>query len=147
VPAAEAFGAGVGPSAAKFQAGDHPGALMEALTLIGGDNPMARLTALPAEANEQAVADIATLFLGDLPALGGWTLTDDDARSITQPALTMLGTDSVVFFKECTAKLEELLPNAESCSLTGACHFLQIEKPAQAATALGAFLSRHPIKH
>lgn len=147
VPAAEAFGAGVAPAAEKFQSADHPGALLDFLTLVGGANPMDRLTALAPEANEQAVADIATLFNGDLPAISGWSLSDDDARRITQPALTMLGTESADLFKESMAKLEGLLPNTESFALTGATHFLQMEKPAEAAHALGSFLRRHPIGH
>lgn len=48
---------------------------------------------------------------------------------------------------ESMAKLESLLPNTESFALSGATHFLQMEKPAEAAHALGSFLRRHPIGH
>jgi len=144
VPAAAAFGAGVAPAAERFEAADHPGALMAFLTLVGGENPMERLTALPAEATAQAVADIATLFTGDLPAVSSWSLDDNDAKTIDQPALTVLGTESADLFQQSIVKLESLLPNTESFSLRGASHFLQMEKPAEVAAALQRFLSRHP---
>lgn len=145
VPAAEAFGAGVGPAAEKFQAGDGEGALLAVLTLLSGENPMERLTSLPPEATGQAVADIATLFTGDLPALSEWALADDDGRSIKQPALTVLGTESADVFQQSMGLIESLLPNTESFSLSGATHFLHMEKPAPVAGALSSFLGRHPI--
>lgn len=145
VPAAEAFAAGVGPVAESFEAGDFESTLLGFLTLVGGENPLARLPNLPAQATEQALADIATLFAGDLPALSQWVLSDDDARSIEQPALTVLGTESETVFKEAIEMLERNLPNAESCSLVGAVHFLQMEQPTESSSALELFLGRHPV--
>lgn len=145
VPAAEAVGAGLGPVVERFEAGDGEGALLAALTLIAGENPLERVPSLPPEAHEQAVADIATLFTGDLPALSAWALSDEDGRSIAQPALTVLGTESAAVFQEAMARIESLLPNTESFSLPGATHLLHMEKPAPVSDALSSFLSRHPI--
>jgi pimeloyl-ACP methyl ester carboxylesterase len=103
------------------------------------------LTNLPPEATEQALADIATLFTGDFPALFSWTLSDEDLQSIGQPALTVLGTDSEVLFQEGIETLEANLAHAESYPLVGASHFLQMEKPVEMSGALGEFLGRHRI--
>lgn len=143
VPAAEGFAEGVPPIADKFQGGDHEGALLAFLELVGGDDPMSRLGALPPEANEQALADLATLFAGDLPALSSWEHSDEQLGSITQPALVVTGTASPEVFLQASAKVEGLLPASQPYALDGASHFLQMEQPAEAAAELTAFLGHH----
>ena len=77
-----------------------------------------------AEAFGEALSDIATLCTGDFPALFSWTLSDEDVQSISQPALTVLGTDSEPLFQEVLEVLEANLPGVESFPLVGAFHFL-----------------------
>jgi pimeloyl-ACP methyl ester carboxylesterase len=146
VPSAEGFFAGVGPVVEKFQAGDHPGALLAFLELVGGPDPMSRLGALPEASQAQALSDLPTLFGGDLPTLGSWQFDEPSARKIHQPALAVLGSDSATFFAESIRALEEWLPATESFTLGGASHFLQMNKPSEMGSALGSFLSRHPVR-
>jgi len=145
VPSAEAFGAAVGPIAELFQAGNHQHALLAFMELVGGPNPLDRLTHLPPAATEQALADIATLFTHDLPALSGWTIDENQLSSINKPTLTVLGAESQDIFAEGIALLEALLPNHEPFRLPGTTHFLQIEQPAPVATRVQSFLQHHPI--
>jgi len=145
VPTAEGFFAGVGPVVEKFQGGDQPGALVAFLELVGGPDPMSRLRALSEASQAQALSDLPTLFTGDLPTLGSWQFDESSARKIHQPALAVLGSDSEPFFVESIRTLEDWLPAAESFTLGGASHFLQMNKPSEMAEGLGSFLSRHPF--
>jgi pimeloyl-ACP methyl ester carboxylesterase len=140
VPSAEAFGSGVGPVVERFEARDNEGALMAFLELVGGPDPMSRLTKLPEAATEQALADLATLFAGDFPALSGWTVTEEQLRSIDVPALTVLGSESADLFRESIDVLEATLPQSRPFRLAGAAHFLQMEQPAAMSNAVRSFL-------
>lgn len=99
----------------------------------------------------QAVADAATTFESELPALVNWEFLEADARRITQPALTVLGGGSVALsprFGETYQLLLNWLPQAEGFVLPKATHFLHLESQAAArgmAVALAEFFARHPI--
>ena len=88
-------------------------------------------------------------FLGaELPALGEWRFTREDARRITQPVLTVLGAESATLWPgwpEVQARVQEWLPQAEPFVLPGANHGLEYMNPRGAAEALAAFFARHPI--
>ncbi len=96
---------------------------------------------------DQAVADADTFFAQELPALAEWRFTPEDARSITQPVLAVLGADSASLwpgFKEGYELVREWLRQAEGFVLDGATHGLQMQNPHGAAAALAAFFARHP---
>ena len=146
VPSGADFGAGVGAIAEIYQAGDREGALVAFLTAVGGPDPVPRLDRTLAPGwFQQAVSDLPTLFGADLPSLGTWEFTQAHAQSITQPALTVLGTESFPLFAESHDLLNQWLPNAEPFVLDGATHFLQLDDPDGMANALLDFLSRHPM--
>jgi pimeloyl-ACP methyl ester carboxylesterase len=146
VPSADAFFAGVGGVAEKFQANDHPAALLAFLELVGGPDPMSRLGALPEASLAQALADLPTLFNGDLPTIGTWQFDEAAAARIRQPALAVLGTDSAPVFRESIEALQQWLPSTELFVLDGASHFLQMNRPAAMGSGLAAFLQRHPME-
>jgi pimeloyl-ACP methyl ester carboxylesterase len=143
VPSAADFGAGV---AELFQAGDSKGALIGILTAVGGPDPVSRLDkTLPAGWFEQAVTDLPTLFAADLPSLGTWQFGQEQAAKITQPALTVLGSETAPLYSETHELLNQWLPNAEPFVLEGATHMLHWEDPDGVAAGLLAFLARHPM--
>jgi pimeloyl-ACP methyl ester carboxylesterase len=97
---------------------------------------------------EQAVADAATFFESDLPGGLDWPFDEADARRIAQPALVVLGEESVTLhprFAETYRLLLEWLPRSEGFVLPGATHFLQMESPGPLAEALAGFLGRHAL--
>jgi pimeloyl-ACP methyl ester carboxylesterase len=97
---------------------------------------------------EQAVADAATFFESDLPGGLGWQFGEAEAWRIVQPALVVLGEDSVALhprFAETHERLLEWLPRPEGFVLPDATHFLQMESPGPLAEALADFLGRHPL--
>ena len=95
---------------------------------------------------EQAVADAATFFDAELPGGLDWQFEAAEARRIAQPALVVLGEESVALhprFAETYRLLLEWLPEAEGFVLPGATHFLQMMSPRPLAEALSEFLGRH----
>jgi pimeloyl-ACP methyl ester carboxylesterase len=95
---------------------------------------------------EQAVADAATWFESDLPAVLDSSFGKVEAREIAQPVLVVLGERSAPLhprFTETYRLLLDWLPNAEGFVLGGAAHFLSVENPRRMAEALAGFFARH----
>jgi pimeloyl-ACP methyl ester carboxylesterase len=140
------FAPKVPPIVEAFQSGDIEGALLGFMTAVFGANPVERISAHLGEGwYPQAVVDFPTHFAGDVPARGSWEFTESQARTITQPALTVAGTDTLAMFADSYTLLNQWLPNAEPFELAGASHLCPLDAPEVVATALGEFLSRHPI--
>ena len=129
-----------------FLSGDSEGALVAFLTAVGGPDPVPRLDkTLPAGWFDQAVADLPTLFVADLVSLGTWQFGREQASTITQPALTVLGSESAAIFAETHELLNQWLPNAEPFVLEGVTHMLHWKDPDGLAAGLLNFLARHPM--
>jgi pimeloyl-ACP methyl ester carboxylesterase len=106
------------------------------------------LAQLLPEAFDQAVADAGTSFEAELPGLLDWRFGEQEARSVGQPTLVVIGEASSVLslrFGEVHRLLLDWLPHAEEYVLPGATHFLQLENPRDMATALADFYARHPL--
>jgi pimeloyl-ACP methyl ester carboxylesterase len=112
----------------------------------GYRTPLERL--LPG-AFDQALSDAHNSFEWELPGLLEWEFDEEKARRITQPVLSVLGSESEALwprFGETHRALCAWLPNAEAFILPGAHHFLQMEKPREMANGLAVFLARHPLE-
>jgi pimeloyl-ACP methyl ester carboxylesterase len=146
VPSAVDFGSEVASISEMFQSRDSEGALIGILTAVGGPDPVSRLDkTLPAGWFDQALADLPTLFAADIVSLGTWQFDHEQAATITQPALTLLGSESAPLYAETHELLNQWLPNAEPFVLEGATHMLQWEDPDGVAAGLLAFLASHPM--
>ena len=148
VPSAEAFFARIGPIVASYESGDRRGAVDAFLTAVSGPDYRSGLDAAVPGWFEQSVADIDTFFQVELPALGEWQFTEEFARHISQPVLSVLGGDSGKItdaFPEGHALLQSWLPQAVSFVLPGATLGLQMQNPRGLAEALVAFLVKHPM--
>jgi pimeloyl-ACP methyl ester carboxylesterase len=146
VPAGADFGAGVEQIGAIFASGDNEGALNAFLSAVGGENPVDRLNrVLDAGWYKQALEDLPTLFAGDFAALGTWEYGEAQARSVAQPALTVVGADTAELFSQSHEQLVQWLPAAEPFTLSGATHMLQMDNPQDMVNGLLAFFSNHPI--
>ena len=94
------------------------------------------------------LADADTFFAVEMPSLGEWRFTREDARRITQPVLAVLGSESAkdwAGWPEVQARVQEWMPQAEPFVLAGANHALQETDPRGVAEAMAAFFARHPI--
>lgn len=146
VPAGADFGAGAEAIGGIFASGDSEGALDAFLSAVGGENPADRLNRVLDPAwYKQAIDDLPTLFAGDLAALGAWEFTEQQARSVVQPALAVVGSESAPLFVQSHELFCQWLPAAESFELAGATHLLQMDNPQDMANGLLAFFSNHPI--
>ncbi len=94
----------------------------------------------------RAVADAATWFERESPALREWTFGEAEMRRVTQPVLAVHGQDSDALwprFGETHRLLLASLPQAEGFILPGATHLLHAQNPLGMAEALAAFFTRH----
>lgn len=94
---------------------------------------------------EQALADAATFFEHELPALRQWSFGPVDARNVLQPVLAVIGAESDSRFHQRQKLLLEWLPNVEPFVLSGAGHLLHLQNPTGMAEGLAAFFGRHSL--
>jgi pimeloyl-ACP methyl ester carboxylesterase len=134
----------VAPALQRHRAGDKAGAVDTwARGVFGPDYRVPLERALPG-LFDQAVADSDTFFAQELPALQGWSFTEEHAHRITQPTLAVLGKHTAPSFPGRLRLLASWLPNAERYEVT-ATHLLHLQEPRAVAEALAAFYDRHPL--
>jgi pimeloyl-ACP methyl ester carboxylesterase len=137
----------VAPAMQRYRAGDKAGAVDTfARGVFGPDYRGPLEQGLPG-VFEQAVADADAFFAQELPAVQQWSLTQQDARRITQPTLAVLGEHTAPTFPERLQLLVSWLPNVEPVELPGATHLLHVQNPQGMAEALASFYARHPLGH
>ncbi|WP_250986150.1 alpha/beta fold hydrolase [Methanoculleus oceani] len=98
---------------------------------------------------EQAVADAGTSFDQEVPALLEWRFGEAEAKSITQPVLAVVGSESTALgarFGETHQLLLDWLPDVRGFVLPGAAHGMQMQNARDMAGALADFWARHPIR-
>jgi pimeloyl-ACP methyl ester carboxylesterase len=94
----------------------------------------------------QAAADAETWFEREASGQLAWRFGEAEARSISQPTLSVLGGQSDALwsrFGETHRLLLEWLPYAEGFVLPGTSHLMQLQDPRGMAEALAAFWARH----
>ncbi|HJR24785.1 MAG TPA: alpha/beta hydrolase [Acidimicrobiales bacterium] len=148
VPAGEAFFAQAGPAFEAYASGDHETAVALFLSVVGGADwgtCRALLEDRLPGAIAQAVKDADTFFGVELPALGAWVFTPEQAATIECPVLSVLGSDTQPLWFEVAELLERSLPDVEEWRVADVGHLLHIQSPKPVARAIGKFLGRNPI--
>ena len=146
VPGAAAFLQKAKPAFEAYAAGRHDTALAAFMTAVSGLEWDACRTLLDRRvpgAVTAALRDADTFFGIELPALGAWTFGAAEARAITQPVLSVLGTETEPLWVEIAALLRSWLPQTEDCAIEGAGHLLQIQNPNAVAHVLADFCDRN----
>jgi pimeloyl-ACP methyl ester carboxylesterase len=146
VPGAAAFLQKAGPAFEAYAAGRHDTALAAFMTAVSGLEWDACRTLLDRRvpgAVAAALRDADTFFGIELPALSAWTFGAAEARAITQPVLSVRGTETEPLWVEIAALLRSWLPQTEDCAIEGAGHLLQIQNPNAVAHELADFCDRH----
>jgi len=95
---------------------------------------------------ERWVAEADTELQSDIPALGSWQFTCEDAVRITQPVLNVVGAHTRQYFREVHETLKTWLPHTENVELPDATHCMLQTNPKEAAERLVSFLSRHRLQ-
>jgi pimeloyl-ACP methyl ester carboxylesterase len=137
------------PIVQLYEAGDRAGALEAFGQMVAGPRFREAIDrALAPGWFEQAVADVDTFFQIELPAMVDWRFTPESAMRITQPVLSVLGSESAAvdpWAVEEHELLQAWMPQTEAFVLPGATHALQMMNPAGMAEGLAGFFERHPI--
>ena len=148
VPSGEAFLEAAAPVFATYASGDHEGALSMFLSAVSGLD-WAGCHALLDEripgAVTQAIKDAETFFGVELPALTQWTFGAEQAASIRQPVLSILGSDTATLWVEVAAFLRASVADVEERTIDGVGHLLHIQEPQPVAREIAAFLQGHPL--
>ncbi|HEX7797923.1 MAG TPA: alpha/beta hydrolase [Vicinamibacterales bacterium] len=148
VPAGGAFFQKVGPAFEAYAARQPETALALFMSVVSGREWDACRTLIDSRipgAVDAAVRDADTFFGVELPALGSWTFGATEASSISQPVLSVLGTNTQPLWVDVAAALRTWIPHIEECSIDGAGHLLHLERPEPVAQGLADFLGRYRI--
>jgi pimeloyl-ACP methyl ester carboxylesterase len=93
----------------------------------------------------QALSDADNWFGSYLPALAAWQFGSGQAASISQPVLSVLGTETHQLFVDGDQLLHSWFPPVEGCAIEGVAHLLHIQRPEPVARGMAEFFARHPI--
>jgi pimeloyl-ACP methyl ester carboxylesterase len=149
-PSAGDFFEKAGPALAAYGSGDREGAMARFLSVAGGlDWETCRAVVeygVPGGV-AQAIKDADTFFGSYLPALNAWQFGPEQAAAISQPVLSVLGTESEQWFVDSGELLHSWFPQVEDCTIEGAAHLLQMQCPQPVARGVAEFFARHPITH
>ena len=148
VPSLGAFFTQVEPALEAYAGGDHAGALAIFMSAVSGlewERGRAVLEATVPGAVEQAIRDADTFFGVELPALTEWTFGAEEAARLDRPVLSVVGSETQPVWMETAEFLRSALPQVDECTIDGAGHLLQIQRPEPVARAMAEFLDRHPI--
>lgn len=148
VPSGGAFLESAGPAFEAYGNGDHEEALARFMSTVSGLAwPVCR--ALLEEGAPgtvaQAVKDAVTFFEVELPALGDWSFGPEQARRITQPVLSVYGTETEQLWVEVAEFLRTNVAHVEDCEIDGVGHLLHGQRSEPVARGMAAFLARHPL--
>jgi pimeloyl-ACP methyl ester carboxylesterase len=88
--------------------------------------------------------DADTFFGSYLPALSAWQFGAEQAAAISQPVLSVVGTETERLFAESHALLHAWFPQVEDCLIDGVAHLLHLQRPEPVARSVAAFVARHP---
>jgi pimeloyl-ACP methyl ester carboxylesterase len=148
VPSAGAFFEKAGPALAAYGSGDREEAVAGFLSVVSSlDWETCRKVIekhVPGGV-AQAMKDADSLFGSYLPALSAWQFGPEQAAAISQPVLSVLGTETERLFVESHELLHSWFPQVEDCTIEGVAHLLQIQRSEPVAQGVAEFFARHPM--
>jgi pimeloyl-ACP methyl ester carboxylesterase len=148
VPSAPGFLQKASPAFAAYAAGEHETALAAFRSAVSGLEWAACRAVLDERvpgAVAQGIKDADTFFGIELPALSAWTFGAAQAATISQPVLSVLGTDTEPLWIEVAERLRAWLTQVEDCTIEGVGHLLHMQRPEPVAESMAVFFSRHPL--
>lgn len=94
---------------------------------------------------EQAEKDASTFFEVEFPALQEWVFDSDQASRISQPVLSVIGSESGPLFEAVKQHFQSLIPHTEEVVVPGINHLMQMRDPKLVAALIADFLMPHPL--
>ena len=148
LPLGQAFLKSAGPVLDAYRRGDHPGAFAMFVTAASGlewEECRSLLEERIPGVVAQSIKDADTFFGVELPSLPVWAFGPEQAAAIHRPVLSVLGAETQPLWVEIAEFLRSSLPYIEDCTIEGAGHLLQIQRPEPVARAMAEFLRRNPV--
>jgi pimeloyl-ACP methyl ester carboxylesterase len=148
VPGAGPFLEKAGPALTAYAGGDREQALAIFMSAVSGFDWKACRAMLEERipgAVADALTDADTFFGVELPAVVQWTFDARSAAAISQPALSVVGSETQPLWVEIAELLRSSLPGVEECRIEGVGHLLHIQRPEPVARGIARFLARHPM--
>ncbi len=149
-PSAGAFFEKAGPAVAAYGSGDRDGAMAGFLSLVCSlDWETCRKVIeqhVPGGvAQAMATKNVDNFFGSYLPALTAWQFGAEQAASIAQPVLSVLGAETERWFMDGHQLLHSWFPQVEDCRIAGVAHLLHMQRPEPVARGVAEFFARHPM--
>jgi pimeloyl-ACP methyl ester carboxylesterase len=146
LPLGGAFLEGAAPVFEAYASGDHAGAFTMFASVASGlewDECRALLEQRIPGVVAQSIKDADTFFGVELPAVAEWRFGPEQAAALRQPVLSVIGAETHPLWVEIAAFLRTSLRRIEECTIDGAGHLLQIQRPEPVARAIAGFLGRN----
>ncbi len=147
-PSAGAFFEKQAPAFSAYGAGDGEAAMSRFLSVVSSlEWPACRKVidqSIPGGV-AHTMDRVDELFGSYLPALQGWQFGAPQAAALSQPVLSVVGTDSEQLFLDGHELLHTWFPQVEDCRVEGVAHLLHLQRPEPVARGLAAFVARHPM--
>jgi pimeloyl-ACP methyl ester carboxylesterase len=148
LPLGGAFLKAAGPVFEAYRRGDHSGAFAMFVAAASGldwEDCRGLLEERIPGVVAQSIKDADTFFGVELPALTEWTFGPEQATAIRRPVLSVIGAEAQPLWVEIADFLRSSLPHVEECTIDGAGHLLQIQRPEPVARELAGFLRRNSV--
>ena len=148
VPSAKTFFEKAGPALAAYGSGDREGAMARFLSMVGSLDWETCRTVVEKHVPggvAQAIKHADTFFGSYLPALSAWQFGPEQAATISQPVVSVLGTESEQLFVDGRELLHAWFPQVEDCNIEGVGHLLHMQHPEPVAQGVAEFFARHRI--
>lgn len=148
LPLGQEFLRSAAPVFEAYGSGDHSGAFAMFVAAASGLDWEACQTLLEKRIPgvvAQSVKDADTFFGVELPAITEWTFGPEQAAAIHRQVLSVRGAETQPLWVEIAEFLRSALPYVEECTIEGAGHLLQIQRPEPVARAISGFLQQNPM--
>jgi 3-oxoadipate enol-lactonase len=140
-PASQELSKHMAAAMQSYQQGDQAAAVARWLTAVFAPGYRQLLDRVFPGSWEQAVQDADTFFGIEVPELQRWQFGTAEARRISVPVLSMVGSESDPAFFEMEVLLRELFPQLEIVRVPGLNHLLCMREPALVADTLAQFFA------
>ncbi|CAN5362264.1 N/A [soil metagenome] len=148
VPSAGAFFERAAPALSAYGSGDREGAVAGFLSVVSSldwETCQKMIEKHVPGGVAQAMKDADAFFGSYLPALSAWQFGPEQAAAISQPVLSVLGTETERLFVEGHELLHSWFPQVEDCTIEGVAHLLHMQRPEPVAQGVAEFFARHPM--
>ena len=148
VPTAQSVFDRAASSLQAYGDGDHEKAVAGFLTVVSGlewETCRAVMDEHVPGGIAHAIEDADTFFGIELPSLGAWKFGAEEAATVTQPVLSVSGSDTDPLWVEVAGLLRSWFPQVEELTVHGVGHLLHMQSPPAVARGVAAFLRRNAM--